>query len=65
VSDDVDEIAVERLVSGEWAYHTTAERRESVRMLTEQGLSARAISERIGVTRRQVHRDRAFLRGTP
>lgn len=61
---DVDEVAVQRLVSGEWAYHRTAERVEAVRILTECGYSARQISEMCGVTQRQVHRDRAYLRSS-
>ncbi|WP_187684311.1 hypothetical protein [Nocardia wallacei] len=44
---------------------TTDERRDQVAELTERGLSAQEIAERLGTTDRTVQRDRAYTRSDP
>ena len=59
--DDVDHMAVERLISGSRITATPAERRAAVAHLTRAGRSARVIAARIGCTKRTVERHRATL----
>lgn len=61
---DVDEIAVDRAVTGDLngTVLTLAERRQAVRQLTETGESAAQIAARIGCSERTVDRIRAYLR---
>lgn len=54
---EVDEVAVDRLIHGPPPARTTpAEKREAVRILDGQGLSALAIAERMNVNQRTVER---------
>lgn len=56
----VDPVAVERAMAGHPpATLTKAERELAVQRLTELGLSARDISQRVKVTNRQIQRDRS------
>lgn len=58
--DEVDEVAVQRLISGQPPAHTTrAERQLAVRQLLTHRMTNRAIAERLHVTRRTVERLRA------
>lgn len=60
---DVDHAVVARLVAGLPVDAVPiAERRESVRILTRRGLSAREIALRAGVCSQTIVRDRALLR---
>lgn len=57
---EVDEVVVERLVSGLGGVpHTTYERREAVRRLASLGYTKREIARRLAVHDRQVYRDLA------
>lgn len=55
----VDEMAVERLLSGSMVQATRAERQAAITYLTGHGLSAREIAERIRVSSRTVQRLRS------
>lgn len=57
-ASDVDEVAVERACAGERVRLSSEERHLAILRLTEQGLSAREIARRIGVTGRSVTRHR-------
>jgi DNA-binding CsgD family transcriptional regulator len=57
----IDEIAVERAVSGERVCLSAAERAEAIRLLHGRGLSAQQIAERLHVTARTVQRYRVVL----
>jgi hypothetical protein len=59
--DDLDEIAVERLVAGRPVRSTVAERLEAMRRLPT-GLSARQTAERFGVASRTIVRYRSELK---
>jgi len=57
---EVDEVAVQRLISGQPPAHTTrAERQLAVRQLLTHRMTNRAIAERLHVTQRTVERLRA------
>jgi DNA-binding NarL/FixJ family response regulator len=58
----VDEMAVERLLSGSPVRANAVERRIAVVYLTRHGLSARQVAERLRVTQRTVVRLRARAR---
>jgi hypothetical protein len=61
---DVDDVVVDRLVRGfTVAGVTRAELVAATRMLTERGMTARAIGRQIGRDRRSVERYRATARG--
>jgi DNA-binding CsgD family transcriptional regulator len=60
-TDDIDEMAVERLVIGQPVNATPAERRQAVAYLTRRKLSAAEIARRIGCTQRTVVRHRSRL----
>jgi DNA-binding CsgD family transcriptional regulator len=67
---DVDEIAVERALRGERLRLNRAERaelqrrrREVVGLFSRQGRDTGWIARRLRISRRQVFRDRATLRG--
>ena len=60
---DVDEVAVERFCAGDPpSRFAFVERRIAVGRLTERGLSAVEIAQLVGISTRQVQRDRAMLR---
>ena len=63
--DDVDEMAVERALSGDPPRLTRAERREVTRILTARGYSATQIASRLRTSPRTVIRYRAELRIPP
>ncbi len=58
----IDEIAIERAISGERLHLTMLERREAVARLTRRGLSARRIAELLHTTSRTIARQRASNR---
>jgi DNA-binding NarL/FixJ family response regulator len=61
VTDDLDEIAIERAVAGDGMrleHLTIAEQKEVVRRLTEQGKSIRDIADQLATTKRTVSRRR-------
>lgn len=61
-ADDIDETAVERLVSGRRCPESTCyERREAVRILRSRGLTYQQIADRVRVSDRQVSRDLRHL----
>lgn len=55
----IDAVAVAEAVAGRRVGLTVQERRQAVHQLTQQGLSAREIGERLGVTGRAVVRGRS------
>lgn len=59
--DDLDEIAIERAISGIPARLTAAERREVVRILAARGLPDSAIADRCCVNSQTIYRDRVDL----
>ena len=61
-TDNIDEVAVMRLLAGQPVRATVAEKLEAMRRLPV-GLSAREIAERLRVSARQVQRYRSMLRG--
>jgi DNA-binding NarL/FixJ family response regulator len=65
-SRDVDQVVVDRLVSGEHrgsqSSPTSAELDEAVAILRQRGLSIKETAERMGCTMRTVVRHRAKLR---
>jgi hypothetical protein len=63
VRDDgiIDEIAIERAMSGDMVWLTMPERLEAVRLMTERGWPASRIAERMHATKRSVVRWRAML----
>jgi predicted nucleic acid-binding Zn ribbon protein len=60
-SQEVDEVAVIRLIDGSPVHSTKAERFEAMRVLTERGYSLVAIASRLHTTPRSVSRYRAEL----
>lgn len=57
-----DEAAVRRAMSGEWVELSLADKREAVRRMAARGDSALDIAGRLGLSRRQVERHKAWLR---
>ena len=57
-----DWAAVDRLVKGVVVHASRHDRMAAVDLLTRQGLPARVIADRIGITARTVHRIRTRLR---
>lgn len=55
----IDEVAVQRAISGQRTQLNRAEAREASRLLDAQGLSSAAISDRLGISARSVVRHRA------
>lgn len=62
MTDDIDEIAVKRLMAGDPVQANTAERREAVRRLTATGMGVFAIADLIGTHSRTIQRDRAQIK---
>lgn len=60
--DDVDQVAVERAMSGQRVQLTPAERRAAVAQLTRRGISARRIAELLHTTSRTIVRMRGANR---
>ena len=59
---EVDEMAVDRLIHGEPVTATYGERREAVAYLTAHGYTSADIARRLRTTQRSVHRIRATIR---
>ena len=62
--DDIDEMAVERIIGGDRKVGNIAERIEATVILAARGLSAADIAARIGVTPRTIERYKAEARST-
>jgi DNA-binding NarL/FixJ family response regulator len=60
---NIDEVAVERAMAGDWVTLTLAERAEVVRRLTDRGLAAHEIARRLRVAPRTVVRYRVRQAG--
>jgi transcriptional regulator with XRE-family HTH domain len=56
---DVDEVAVARAVAGEQVALTREERAEAMARLERQGLTAKEIGSRLGLSTRQIQRHRS------